>query len=340
MTKPINNYSDEYKKEKRSLLYDGAKLGILLLVYEILQNIVSNIYYYAAYFFITKDFSTDRSVVVGYFSEHQSLLTSTAFKMTRYVSTTILCVGTVMILAKFLLHTGAGKFLKPSKGFAKTAAIWFPGCFLINAVFTLLFSYIMAFFSSSGISIPSSDLSISSPSKGAIIMQFAYTIIVAPMVEEYIYRGLVLGSLSKYSKSAAVLFSALSFGLMHGNLPQAVSAFLTGLLYAAIAVNCGSIIPTIIIHSLNNIFAGFPNFAKAMNIPHYETIYSAFVIIIALGGLFTLCTHHAQLNIKQEDNGPIPLKKVNKYIFTNPFLIFYLCALIFLIAASIVLANR
>ena len=339
-SKPDIVINNDYKTEKQKIFLSCAKLGILLLAYEFLQVAVSDFYYYIAYFFITKTFSADKITVQDYFNSNPALLVSTSFRMTKYITTTVICVGTIILIAKFLFRTGAGKFAKSSDGCIKTAFVWFPSCFLINAVFTLLFSYIMALLSAGGISIPQSDLTISSPSKSAIITQFAYTIVVAPIVEEYIYRGLVLGCLSKHSKSASVLLSALAFGLMHGNLPQATSAFLTGLVYALIAVNSGSIIPTIIIHSLNNIIAGFPNFAKAMNIPHYTTIYSAVVIILALAGLFSLCTHYKQLNVHNENNGVIPHSKVNRLIFTNPFILIYLGILVFLIVLSIFLANR
>ena len=63
-----------------------------------------------------------------------------------------------------------------------------------------------------------SDFSIHQPSAIAVIVQFSYVVIIAPIVEEFIYRGAILTALSPYGRGAAVLFSALAFGLMHGNI--------------------------------------------------------------------------------------------------------------------------
>ena len=75
------------------------------------------------------------------------------------------------------------------------------------------------------LTVPTSDFSIHQPSAIAVIVQFSYVVIIAPIVEEFIYRGAILTALSPYGRGAAVLFSALAFGLMHGNIPQAASAF-------------------------------------------------------------------------------------------------------------------
>ena len=115
-----------------------------------------------------------------------------------------------------------------------------------------------------GVDVPTADFSIHQPSVIAVVMQFSYVIVLAPLFEEVIYRGLILKVITPYSKSAAILVSALAFGLMHGNIPQAASAFCTGLIYAIIALKCGSIIPTIIIHSLNNLIVNAPELAGAL----------------------------------------------------------------------------
>ena len=117
-------------------------------------------------------------------------------------------------------------------------------------------------------------------------MQFSYVVIIAPIVEEFIYRGAILTALSPYGRGAAVLFSALAFGLMHGNIPQAASAFGTGLVYAIIAAKCGSILPTVIIHCLNNLLANFSSISDAIGLEHYETFMSVAEIVIGTGRLY------------------------------------------------------
>lgn len=77
-------------------------------------------------------------------------------------------------------------------------------------------------------------------------------VILAPIGEELIYRGVVLRCAAKVSQRFAIFFSALIFGLMHGNPYQFVLGFLLGIPLAMITIKTGSIIPAIICHMANN----------------------------------------------------------------------------------------
>ena len=143
-----------------------------------------------------------------------------------------------------------------------------------------------------------------------------------------IYRGAILTALSPYGRGAAVLFSALAFGLMHGNIPQAASAFGTGLVYAIIAAKCGSILPTVIIHCLNNLLANFSSISDAIGLEHYETFMSVAEIVIGLVGFMVLFTSLKKLIIDDSEN-----------VLTNPATIVYMLCLIIPIIKSLVQAN-
>ncbi len=99
------------------------------------------------------------------------------------------------------------------------------------------------------------ETSMDDASSGALTLtMLAYSAIAAPLVEELIYRGFVLSTLKKYGKLYAIVISALLFGIMHGNLPQAVYAFIVGLLLGYVAVEY-SIRWTILLHVINNSLA-------------------------------------------------------------------------------------
>ena len=57
---------------------------------------------------------------------------------------------------------------------------------------------------------------------------FVLMVIVGPIVEELIFRKLLIDRLSIYSDKVAIIFSAVAFGLMHGNLYQFFYAALLG----------------------------------------------------------------------------------------------------------------
>jgi hypothetical protein len=82
---------------------------------------------------------------------------------------------------------------------------------------------------------------------------FIKVAVVAPIVEELIFRGLILqGFRRNYNGFVAVFMSALLFALFHLNPWQFPATFLLGLLLGWIVFRANSIILAIIGHSINN----------------------------------------------------------------------------------------
>ena len=62
-------------------------------------------------------------------------------------------------------------------------------------------------------------------------MQIVAAGVVMPIVEEYIFRGLMYNRMKDYmSANMAMIISSVIFGLYHGNLIQGVYGFVMGLL--------------------------------------------------------------------------------------------------------------
>ncbi len=78
--------------------------------------------------------------------------------------------------------------------------------------------------------------------------------LLAPLVEEIVFRGAIVKALLDWKKSpaVAVTVSALLFALIHGNLAQMPHAFLSGLLLGWMYVRTGSILPGVAFHWVNN----------------------------------------------------------------------------------------
>lgn len=87
------------------------------------------------------------------------------------------------------------------------------------------------------------------------IAELLGAVILAPIGEELIYRGIVLRCSAKISQRFAIFFSAFIFGIMHGNPYQFVLGFLLGIPLAMVTLKTGSIIPAIICHMVNNLMA-------------------------------------------------------------------------------------
>lgn len=102
-------------------------------------------------------------------------------------------------------------------------------------------------------------------------------VILAPIGEELIYRGIVLRCTAKISQRFAIFFSAFIFGIMHGNPYQFVLGFLLGIPMAIVTIKTGSLIPSIICHMANNALASIPSVVEYFN---EDTAFALNVITI------------------------------------------------------------
>ena len=84
--------------------------------------------------------------------------------------------------------------------------------------------------------------------------EFLAAVVAAPLIEEAIFRGLILGGLlRRYSAPTAIRVSAVLFALMHLNPYRFVTAFPFGLLAGWIYVRTRSLWPCVILHALSNL---------------------------------------------------------------------------------------
>ena len=72
------------------------------------------------------------------------------------------------------------------------------------------------------------------------------------VLEEALFRYLPLRLLARYSKRRAVLLSSLLFAFIHCNLFQIPYAYLAGILLSSLCLAYGSILPSLILHLINN----------------------------------------------------------------------------------------
>jgi membrane protease YdiL (CAAX protease family) len=85
------------------------------------------------------------------------------------------------------------------------------------------------------------------------VASIATIAIAAPLLEEILFRGIILhGLLKNYSAGIAIAFSSLLFALIHGNVAQGLGAFLMGLFMGWIYWKTKSLYIPIILHFVNN----------------------------------------------------------------------------------------
>lgn len=89
--------------------------------------------------------------------------------------------------------------------------------------------------------------------EGFALGTFILLVIVAPLTEEPLFRGIMLhGFARNYGKWWAVFATAFLFGAIHMNPWQFMGAFLLGLAFAWWTLQTRSLLPAIIGHALNN----------------------------------------------------------------------------------------
>lgn len=78
-------------------------------------------------------------------------------------------------------------------------------------------------------------------------------VILAPVVEELIFRGVIMsGFIRNYKAAYAIFFSALLFALFHLNPWQFPATFLLGLVLGWLRIRTGSIVACITGHAIHN----------------------------------------------------------------------------------------
>ncbi len=77
-------------------------------------------------------------------------------------------------------------------------------------------------------------------------------VILAPLMEEFIFRKQIIDRVGKYGEKTAVLFSGLLFGLFHQNLFQFFYAFFTGCLFAHMYIRTGRLRYPALLHGIIN----------------------------------------------------------------------------------------
>ncbi len=84
------------------------------------------------------------------------------------------------------------------------------------------------------------------------LTSFFVMVLLAPALEEWIFRKLLVDRTIRYGEGTAIFLSGLMFGLFHGNLNQFVYTFLIGAFWAFIYVKTGRLRYTIYLHMALN----------------------------------------------------------------------------------------
>ncbi|MBK1813518.1 CPBP family intramembrane metalloprotease [Clostridium sp. YIM B02505] len=135
-------------------------------------------------------------------------------------------------------------------------------------------------------------------------------VVIAPIQEEFVNRGIILNGLAKkYSSKVALILSSLIFAAMHMNIPQGINAFLLGLILGYVYLKTKSILLTTLCHAINNILAFMPELGSLSNI-HVLIAISILVVII---GIILMLVGLKRLDLKNRQIHFDSLRKQHDY---------------------------
>jgi len=75
----------------------------------------------------------------------------------------------------------------------------------------------------------------------SMLFKLMIIVVIGPIVEELLFRKILIDRIRIYGQGTAVFISALTFGLFHGNFYQVIYAFMLGLIFAYIYVKSNQI---------------------------------------------------------------------------------------------------
>ena len=191
-----------------------------------------------------------------------------------------------------------------------------------------------------------------------MIVTFIYMVICAPILEEYIFRKLIVDRTLKYGQGVAIILSGLMFGLFHGNLNQFAYAFLLGMFLAFLYVKTGNLKITIGLHMCINFMGAVVSvlLLKAIHLEEYQEvimngadsqavmdymmkylpgwigymIYVLFILAVLVTGIVLFIVYRKKLKLEP---GQIAKGRRFKTVIGNPGMI---CYCVFWIAMIII----
>lgn len=129
-------------------------------------------------------------------------------------------------------------------------------------------------------------------------LEMFLVVILVPISEEIIFRGVILHSLLPYGRWFAIISSAAFFAVMHGNLIAFPATFIMGFGLNCLALKEKNIYFGMIVHALFNLNSSLGTILENTN---YEMILIGFVFICILVAIIYLSRLPKLLKWVQED---------------------------------------
>ena len=164
-------------------------------------------------------------------------------------------------------------------GFIKFFLISYFIMVLLN-LFTMGFLWIVGNFKGSDVVNPLENVI----SNSSVLATIIFAGILSPIIEEVLFRGVMLNKLRTYGDKIAIITTALLFGLFHENFSQFFYAVGLGMIFAYVTLKTGTIKYSIGLHIMINMMGGVIG-TQVLNSTIATMIFGIVVWIFVIAGL-------------------------------------------------------
>lgn len=149
------------------------------------------------------------------------------------------------------------------------------------------------------------------------------TVIVPGILEEFAFRGIVLGLLRPFGDAFAIIASSAVFGILHGNFEQMPFAFLVGLVLGFIRVKSGSVAVPMAVHAANNLISVVLTSLKGFPVEWLNLAYTVYVLISLTAAILgvVLIKNKGEFTFKAPEELTPPGKKYKCFFFSPPIIL-------------------
>ncbi len=121
----------------------------------------------------------------------------------------------------------------------------------------------------------------------SLIWRVLFMVILAPVIEEFLFRRQIIDRIRVYGERRAILVSAVMFGLFHGNLSQMFYAGVLGLVFGYVYLKTGKLRYSIILHALINFMGSIlaPELLSSLDLAAESVPVPAVIYLVLLCAL-------------------------------------------------------
>ena len=176
-------------------------------------------------------------------------------------------------------------------GFIKFFLISYFIMVLLN-LFTMGFLWIVGNFKGSDVVNPLENVI----SNSSVLATIIFAGILSPIIEEVLFRGVMLNKLRTYGDKIAIITTALLFGLFHENFSQFFYAVGLGMIFAYVTLKTGTIKYSIGIHIMINMMGSVIG-TQVLNSTIATMIFGIVVWIFVIAGLILFVKYFKKISL-------------------------------------------